>query len=46
MRGTVVLGSRSDQSLAMWSRRGLGAGEEPVAGVDRGKQAAMCLGGG
>jgi hypothetical protein len=45
MCDTVVLeGRRSEQSLAMSSRRGLFAGEKPVQGVvDRGgRKAAMC----
>jgi hypothetical protein len=41
MCSTVVLESRLDQGLAMSSRRGLVAGEEPVQGVDRGEEAAM-----
>jgi hypothetical protein len=42
MCSTVVLESRLDQGLAMSSRRGLVAGEEPVQGVDRGGEAALC----
>jgi hypothetical protein len=45
MCDTVVLeGRRSEQSLAMLSRRGLVAGEKPVQGVvDRGGERQLCV---